>query len=266
MRRTGMTRSDESEDSAAVRAATTLPRPSPPDGDGDLSPREQVVFFVCVDVFLGGFVVFMGYKVSATIPFGWLYLLAGLPAWLLVRVLFFCLKGSETGLVTVDRDGVVRLVMGRRSVRRLARMYERGAGRWMRGAVLGGLGFFVAGMTGLVVATVLLDSPAPFLVFLTGSLWATLDLVRFSYVALVKARRDGQQALDGPELLPMLAAYGRRCGWRETMAGVPADRLLAVLREHPDDLRQIKEYATLHRLLSGAAMSMSRWGSTSGLS
>lgn len=143
-------------------------------------------------------------------------------------------------------------------------MYERGADRWMRGAVLRGIAFFLGGMAALVAATLLLDSPAPFLLFLTGALWAMLDLVRFTYVLLVKARRGGQQTLDAAELLPMLAAYGRHRGWQEVTAGLPADRLLAVLREHPDDVRQIQEYATLHRALSGIGISVSRWGSAAG--
>lgn len=162
-----------------------------------MSPREFVGFVIFVDVFFSGFAIWMGITVSVDVPYGWPFLLAGLPAWLVVRML-------------------------------------------------------------------LLDSPAPFLLFLTASLWAMLDLIRPTYVLMVKARRNGQQVLDGVELLPMLAAYGRRRGWREALHGVPADRLLGVLAEHPDDVRQLEEYVAAHRLLMGIAMPLARWGSASG--
>jgi hypothetical protein len=257
----------EQADSPALRAAARLPRVADA-GDStnrsDLSPREFVAFLICMDVFFAGFVAFMGVKIGTEVSFGWVYLLAGLPAWLLVRVLFFSMRGSEFGLVTVDRAGIVRVVTGKRSVRRLAKMYEHGAASWMRGGILRGLAFFLVGMGGLLAVTLLLDSPEPILVFLTGSLWTMLDLVRFSYVLLVKARRHGQQTLDGVDLLPMLAAYGRRHGWREAVSGVPADRLLDVLAEHPDDARQLKEYAVAHRALSGLATPVARLGSSVG--
>lgn len=59
-------------------------------------------------------------------------------------------------------------------------------------------------------------------------------------------------------LLPMLSAYGRQCGWHEATNGVPADRLRAVLAEHPDDVRQLKEYVRLHRLVSAVGMALYR--------
>lgn len=244
--------------SSAVRAAARLPRPDAT-SSSDMSPREFVGYIIFVDVFFTGFAVFMGVKVSLDLRYGWVFVLAGLPAWLLVRLLFFSMRGSETGLVAVDRDGVVRVVTGRRSVRRLARMYEDGPDRWLRAGVLGGVGFFLGGMGILVAVSLLLDSPAPVLLFLTGSLWALLDLVRFTYVLLVKARRDGQETLDGVEMLPMLAAYGRHEGWRAATDGVPADRLLAVFAEHPDDARRMREYVAGSRILAAAAASASRW-------
>lgn len=56
----------------------------------------------------------------------------------------------------------------------------------------------------------------------------------------------------------MLSAYGRQCGWHEATNGVPADRLRAVLAEHPDDVRQLKEYVRLHRLVSAVGMALYR--------
>lgn len=247
--------------SPAVRAAARLPRPATAEASSqcDLSPRALVGYLIFLDVFFTGFAVFMGAKVSMEAAYGWLFLLSGLPAWLLVRMLFFSMRGSETGLVTVDRDGKVRMVTGKRSVRRLAGMYEDGAHRWIRGGALRGLAFFLGGMGLLVTLCLVFDSPAPLLLFLTGSLWAMLDLVRFTYVLLVKARRNGQQLLDSAELLPMLAAYCRHEGWRAATSGVPADRLLAVLAEHPDDARRMREYVAATRNLGAAALSTSRW-------
>jgi hypothetical protein len=247
---------------AACRAAARLPRPERSGRtDSDLSPREFAAYIVGVDVLFTGFAIFMGVKISIEVSYGWLLLLAGLPAWLLVRLSFFSMRGSETGLVAVDRDGIVRALTGRRSIRRLARMYDDGPERWIRGGVLRGLGLFLGGMAVLIALTLLFDSPMPLMLFLTGSLWAMLDFVRFTYVLMIGARRHGRELLDGVELLPMLAAYGRAHGWSDVAAGVPADRLLAVFEERPGEARQLREYLAANRVLSGIAMSTSRWAS-----
>lgn len=186
-------------------------------------------------------------------PRGWLLVLVGLPAWLLVRFVFFSLRGSETGIVTVDDAGVVHVVSGRRGLRRLMRLYDVGPGSWMQHAVAGGLLLVVLGLGGITALAVLLDTPLPVALLLTGSAFACLDLLRWAALRLLWPRARRQRLLDESALLPALALYARVHGWSAAVSGVRADALTATLAAHPAEAAVAAKYTQHWRHLARVA-------------
>lgn len=179
------------------------------------------------------------------LSWGWAIVLAGLPTWLVVRALFFMRTGSETGIVTVDGDGVIHLRTGRFSVRRLQRIFDTGAGRWFGSVWVLGILVGAGGPIGLGVLCVLLDSALPAAVFLSGTGFALLDLLRFIIVIWrIQRPGTGQRTLDGSVMLPALALYARHHGWRQTVRGVPADLLAETMAAHPDEAAIVDAYAS----------------------
>lgn len=241
---------------AARRAAAALPGWRAGARDPDMSERERSVLIAfCLAVFVGLsawiFVTIWGEEL------GWLLVLAGLPAWLAVRFAFFRMRGSQTGVFAVDDRGVIHVVSGRHAVRRLTPLFDKGAERWLRHSVAGGLLIGVLGPFALAVLCVVLDSPAPAAVFLTGAGFAMLDFVRFMAVVLLWPRVTGQRRLDSTAMLPALALYARHHGWRAATSGVPADHLADTLAAHPDEVRTAETYAAGAAALSRVAATTS---------
>lgn len=231
----------------AVGAARRLP-----DAPGaKIGADDKVVLvlsvLVCVGMPVWGFVMVGGH------PWGWALDLAGLPVWLLIRFVFFRMRGSETGQVTVDERGIVRVRSGQAAVRRLQRLFDTGPVRWFAQAWLVGLAFLVV-PAGLIAALCLvLDSPKPAVVLLTAGAWALLDLARFAILQWLWRRSTRLRLLDASAMLPALALYARCHGWRKAVSGVPADRLVATLEAHPKERQIVDLYAAGTRSMTKAA-------------
>lgn len=242
------------EPAAAARtAAALLPEVANAEApDSDDRRQDRLAFNLVALPVLIGMPIWCFVKVGAA-PWGWALDLAGLPVWLLVRAAFFAMRGSETGIVTVGGDGVIRLRTGHVAVRRLRRLFDVGSGRWLGQSIVGGLLLFAVGMAAFVVPAVAFDLPELMLVFLSASGFACLDLVRWYFVVMHHRRSKDQRLVDGHQILPSLALYGRVHGWSAVRAGVPADRLAATLAAHPEQLRVVREYSVGAEALAGLA-------------
>lgn len=206
---------------------------------------------MCLGTFLVtsvGLLIFVGLQ-----PWGWLLDLAGVPAWLGVRWVFFGLRGSETGTFAVDEQGVIRVLGGHGGIRRLVRLYDVGAGRWLGGAVASGVVMFVVILGVPVTLGVALDALWIMLVFMTMLCVGMLDGVRYFVVRQLKLRSSRLRLLDGNAMLPALALYARHHGVRAAVSGVPADRLAATIAAHPEDKAIAANYAAGLALLSRLA-------------
>lgn len=239
----------EDATSAAVAAAADLPSAEGAKLDG--ADKFGLVFsvLVCLGTPVVGFAL-----IAREHPWGWLLDLAGLPLWLLVRWLFFKVRGSETGQVTVDDQGVVRVRSGQSAIRRLQRLFDVGPVRWFAQVWLVGIVFTVVPLGVLVGLCLLLDSPAPAVVFLTGIGWALLDLARFAIRHWLWRRSTRLRLLDASAMLPALALYARHHGWREAVSGVPADRLAATLAAHPQERVVVDLYSATTRAMTRAVV------------
>lgn len=235
----------------ARRAASALPGwLAVPDPDMSERERRFILWFVGVLFVVGPA---WGFAVIWRQPWGWLFVLAGLPAWLAVRFLFFRIRGTETATFAVDDRGVIHVVSGRRAVRRLMGLYDQGVQRWMRRGVGYGVLIGVGGPFALAGLCILLDSPAPAVVFLTGGLFACLDLVRFMARMFLRPLMTGHRLLHGAMMLPDLALYARHHGWQAATSGVRADDLAATLAAHPDEVRIAQAYKAATASLSRIA-------------
>lgn len=170
-------------------------------------------------------------------------MLGGLPTWLVARGLFFRMRGSETGMVTVDERGVIHVLSGRSAVRRLQGLYDVGAERWLGHSVIGGL-LVGVGLCALpAIVAVVFDAPWVVALFATGGVFVCLNMVGAFGMWLVWPQLMRQTRLDGAVMLPALALYARHHGWRAAVTGVPADQFAATLAMHPDDVRIAGEYS-----------------------
>lgn len=256
---TGDSDSGADDLSAACEAADKLPRPGELTGQAPAGKREQqVMLAIAVVTFVGcggGLLIALALQ-----PLGLLPVLGGLPAWLAIRVLFVRMRGGQSGVVTVDGDGLVHVPLGRSSVRRLQNMFDVGAGPWMRHSILAGLAVGILAPVVLGVSAVALD--APWLAMLIGTTlaWGMLDCSRI-FVAIARVP-EGHTKLDSSMLLPALALYARHHGWESAVSGVRADDLATTLAEHPDDVAAIQHYGTVATALAGLAQRMGGVGGT----
>lgn len=156
-----MAGADPSE--AARRAAALLP-PARAVNPNEGPVERALTLALCLGTFLAtpiGVAVFLGRQ-----PNGWLLLLAGVPVWLVARWLFFRVRGSETGTVTVDSEGVVHVLTGRRAVRRLQRLFDVGTARWVGPGVIIGFAVGAGVPIGVAVVAVGFDAPSVVLVLM----------------------------------------------------------------------------------------------------
>lgn len=225
---------------SARRAAALLPR-AHAGVSADRDRGDAAILWLSVAVFVVmPFVVFVA---VLWLPWGWAIDLAGVPAWLAVRWFFFRMRGSESGMVRVDDDGVIHVLSGQLAIKRLQRLYDVGSDSWMRQTWLTAL-VMIGILLGLPTAlTFLFDNPAPFGVFLTGVSFGMLDFIVHLGLSVRRQRQQDSRALDGSAMLPALALYARHHGWRQAVSGVPADRLAATLAAHPKEVAVAERYA-----------------------
>lgn len=225
----------------ARRAAAMLP--DAPDGPATKrDAADKGVLWFSIAVMIGAPIA--GLVALALLPQGWLAILVGIPLWFAVRWIFFRMRGSETGFVTVDDDGVVHVLSGQFAVKRLQRLFTVGTDRWMRHAWLNGLGLLVVGMGIPIGLAIALDSPVPAAAMLSALCFGALDFMRYIGTMTLARRRQGSRVLDGSALLPALAIYAQAHGWRQAVSGVPADQLAITLAAHPDEVAEANRYAT----------------------
>lgn len=245
---------DDADDVAAAReAAARLPRAASAQASGEpgASRSEQIGFFALLAVtFIGGSVWLFVQLWRES--WGWLMILGGLPVYLVARVLFFRLRGTETGSVAVDGAGVIHVIRGRSAVRRFQRLYDVGGVRWMRYAVVGGFLLPIIGLPALAAVAVVFDAPWLLMVFLTTTAFACLDLLRIFGLS-IWSRDPGHTMLDAYVMLPALALYARHHGYRAAISGVPADRLAATLAANPEDWNTAQEYGDVARAMARMA-------------
>lgn len=175
-------------------------------------------------------------------PWGWVMVASGIPLWLVVRWIFVRMRGSETGMVTVDDDGLVRVVSGHSAVRRLQRLPDVGAGRWMGHTWLNATALLVVGLGVPTAIAILLDTPVPVGALLSALCFGMLDLLRFFGTMALAGRKEQTRKLDGSAMLPALAIYARAHGWQKAVSGVPADQLAITLAARPDEVAVAKSY------------------------
>lgn len=239
---------------AARRAAAELPSALPAGATSAGESRGERIFGLVMG--FGAFaVVTVGTFVwVATLPWGWLLILAGLPAWLVVRWLFSRMRGSESGMVAVDDRGVIHVITGHAAVRRLVRLYDVGTGHWIGGAVANGLLMVVLILGVPVTLAVTLDAPSIMLVWMTAMCFAILDFTQHFLRAQRRVHTHGYRRLDGNAMMPALALYARHHGWRAAVSGVPADRLAATIAAHPEDKTIARNYAAAVAVLAKLAL------------
>lgn len=248
---------------AARRAAAVLP--DAPDGPSvKKDAADASVLWFSFAVMTVSPVV--GFIALLFLAWGWVMLLGGVPLWFIVRWIFFRMRGSETGFVTVDRDGVIHVVSGQFAIRRLQRLFDVGTGKWMRHVWLNSLGLFVFGIGAPTALAITLDSPVPAGAILSALCIGMLDFMRFIGLAGLARRRQRTRPLDGTAMLPALAIYARVHGWRKAVSGVPADQLAATLAAHPEEVATATEYAAHTGTLSRLAMYGGAAGGIAGLS
>lgn len=221
----------------AVAAAELLPEAA----GADRSPSAQWGMLVYASLALLPILV-LGIVLSLDSPMGWLLLIGGIPLWLAARFVFSRMRGSETATIVADERGIVRVITGSRHIERLGQLFDTGVGRHMSGTWLHATLATVVMFGGLVAACLAFDSPLPMVVFVNGMGWIVLDFLRFLItVTRATAARD-KRHLDSSAMLPLVALHARHHGVEATVAGVPADELLATLRDHPEDARIAAEY------------------------
>lgn len=230
------------EDESAAEAAARLPTQAV-----DVS---GVVIGLTTFVLAGGGGLVL---IAVEAPDGWLAVLAGLPLYLLCRLLVFRLRGTETATITVDDGGVLHVVRGERSVRRMTRLFQVGNRRWMLAVWLQVVLLLVVGLTVPIVLAVNLDSPAPALACLSRLGYAMLDFVRHvAFTALVR-RRAGVRLLDSSVMLPLLALYAHHQGWEAATRDLPANELIATVTRHPSDLETVARYRATNQKMAKLA-------------
>lgn len=243
----------EADLETARDAASRLPRAEShqPSGEPGAGRGEQLALFVIMAVTFVGGSAWLFVQLWRE-PWGWLMVLGGLPVYLIGHVLFFRMRGTETGVVSVDRDGVIHVVRGRNAVRRFQRLYDVGTVNWMRHAVLGGFLLPIIGLPGLAVVAVVFDAPWVMMVFLTAVAFLCLDMLRI-FGLQVWPRVPNRATLDAYVMLPALALYARHHGYRAAVSGVRADHLASTLAAHPDDWRTAQEYGDVARAMAQIA-------------
>lgn len=226
----------------ARRAAAVLPSAPPSRSKDSVDTRGERIATLVMG--LGTFIVMpvVCFAWVGALPWGWLLVLAGLPAWLIVRWLFFRMRGSETGTFTVDEDGVIHVITGHLAVRRVMRLYDVGTRRWFGHVWISGLLMLVVGLGVPVTLAVSLDAPWIMLVWLTGACFGMLDCVLFVATRQFRLRSAQHRFLDGTAMLPALALHARHHGWHAAVSGVPADRLAATLAAHPAERAAAQRY------------------------
>lgn len=252
-------------DSLTSRAAATLPDMAGLQfNNDDQDPMDRIVGFgLGIPVFvltpLGCFIW------VATLPWGWALILAGVVVWMLCKAGFRTMRGSESGSFSVDDRGIIRVHAGRLSVRKLEKLFDVGAERWMRHAWVGGtiLGLVICILPATVA--VLLDAPWIMVIWLTTASVAMWDFLLILYRLWRGRKRAGGRMLDGKAVLPALAIYSRHHGWRAAVSGVPADRLATTLAEHPDEVEIAQSYADKAEFMTRLAGIGGAAGGISGL-
>lgn len=236
----------EQIETPAQRAAALLPAVAPALGRSAAARVVGTVFAVALlSAPAAAAIVWVGPQ-----RHGWLYLLAGIPAWVMARWVLLRLRGTETGVVAVDQDGVVRVLAGRWAISRLRRLFDVGARRWAwQGVAVGVL------LLALLAAGSVAAASAVEVAWVGTAAFATamLDVLRVLLSAEGAIRKDRLRGLSSRVMLPVLALHARTSGLENTLAGVPADRLLATLAAHPSEAKVIADYTRLETTLAQLA-------------
>lgn len=222
----------------AQRAAARLPDP-PKRGD----ERESLVVFCVVAIpVLLGIPIWVLLVAVGREPWGWVLDVAGLVSYLVLRGLLFLLPGTQTGIVTVDDEGVVHVRTGRFAVRRIERLFSVGAKRWIVLSVVSGLVTSVVTIFLPLVLAFAID-PKAMLVWLAAVAFCCIDLLRWFVVAMFYRRSKRQRILHAHVMLPVLALHAHAHGHEEVGTGVPAHWLLETLETHPERATLAAQYA-----------------------
>lgn len=243
---------------AAQRAARDLPGTSRPGLETqDRGTRAYVIFgtlfLMAVPVVMAVFML--------TLPWGWAALLASIALCAAGRRIWGLIAPDQVvASVVVDRDGVVRALVGATMITAYRKMFTTGPRRWvLRGAALGCGLVIVAVLAGILAGVLLFDASVSYFPIFIELLAGMLGLASTMYNGIFvpwRAGTKGYRILEADLVLPLLGLYAKRHGDAAARRGVPADELLATAGDaSPEETAAIAEQvaaAAFFRKLTGA--------------
>lgn len=171
-----------------------------------------------------------------TRPGGWAVALVsivlGVALWAVWGRLF---PSNVLGTAAADADGTVRVLTGPSLVTAYRKMHDTGVRRWRFASVLLGLALVIVPIgAGIAIGVAFFAPSAGHLPLLGEALAGMLAFaIGMSRPILLQRRAHaaGGRVLDAAFVLPQLGLYAHRHGDAAALAGVPADRLAATVRD-----------------------------------